>query len=346
MEGTPGNFRITLIQKPRYIKEDLCRGCTTCVQFCPVTVPDPFNCGLSESKAIHIYFSQAIPLITYIDENCLYLKEKKCRICEAVCEQKAIDFSQKERRFELRVGAVVLAAGFTPFNPADRRIYGYKNFSNVITSMEFERLLSSTGPFGGNILRPSDRKHPKKIAWIQCVGSRRVTEGDKPYCSSVCCTYTQKQVILTKLHSPDVECVVFHNDIRAFGKDFERYYQRAAQQEGVRFVRSYAAVTGQDPQTGAVTIRYTTPTEGVKEEQFDLVVLSVGLAPPDDAVRLAEIFGFKLHHHAFCAVDETEPVETTRKGVFVCGAFCGPLDIPESVFGASGAAAKCGQLLS
>ncbi len=345
VEGEIGDFKVTLVRKPRYIIEDKCTGCTTCMEHCPVLVPDPYNQELSMSKAIHIYFSLAVPLIAYIDENCLYLKEKKCRICEAVCEQKAIDFTQKPEKIEVKVGAIILSPGFEIFDPKLRNDYGYGKFANVITSMDFERLLSPTGPFGGEIRRPSDEKHPKKIAWIQCVGSRQVTPGGNSYCSAVCCTYTQKHVLLTKEHDPDVEITIFHNDIRSYGKDFERYYQRAAELPGVRFIRSYVSVGREIPETKNVTIRYTTE-EGVKEEEFELVVLSVGLAPPSDAEELAKKFGIELEPHGFCKTNPFNPIETTRPGIFVTGAFQGPTDIPESVYTASGASSLCGELLS
>ena len=346
MEGEAGDFKVTLVKKPRYVNENKCLGCTTCTEYCPVLVPDPFNQKLSMSKATHIYFPQAVPLISYIDEeDCLYLREKKCGICLAVCEQNAIDFGQKPEKIELKVGAVILSPGFEPFDPRVRSEYGYGRMQNVVTSMDYERLLSSTGPYEGEILRPSDRKYPKKIAWIQCVGSRQVIPGGNSYCSAVCCTYTQKQVILTKEHYPEVECTIFHNDVRSYGKDFERYYQRAANLPGVRFIRSYVSIGREIPETKNVTIRYSTP-EGVKEEEFELVVLSVGLNPPSDAKELAEKFGIELDPHGFCKTNPFNPIETTRPGIFVSGAFQGPRDIPESVFGASGAAALCGQLLS
>ena len=346
VEGEVGDFKVTLIKKPRYIIEDRCTGCTTCVEYCPVSVPDPYNQELCYSKAIHIYFSLAVPLITYIDENCLYLKEKKCRICEAVCENEAIDFTQREEKIELNVGAIVLAPGFEIFDPRLRGDYGYGRFKNVITSLDFERLLSSTGPYDGEIRRPSDGRHPQKIAWIQCVGSRQVRPGGSSYCSSVCCTYTQKQVILAKEHDPEIEATIFHNDIRSYSKDFERFYQRARDLPGVRFIRSYVSVGREVPENKNVTIRYSTVDEGVKEEEFEMVVLSVGLRPPSDAEELSERFGIELEPHGFCKTNPHNPIETTRAGIFVTGAFQGPIDIPESVYSASGASSKCGELLN
>jgi heterodisulfide reductase subunit A len=347
IKGKAGDFKVTLIKKPRYIIEERCTGCTTCVEFCPVKVPDKYNQGLSLNKAIHIYFSQAVPLITYVDpETCLYLQDEKCTICMGVCKNEAIDLNQKEEILQVEVGAIIMAPGYEVFDPRLRNDYGYGIMPNVVTGLDFERLLCSTGPFEGEILRPSDKKHPHRIAWIQCVGSRQVIEGGNSYCSAVCCAYTQKQVILAKDHDADLDATIFHNDIRAFGKDFERFYQRAEKLSGVRFIRSYVSVGRQIPETHNVTIRYATAADGVKEEEFDLVVLSVGLTPPADAKDLSKKFGIALNSHGFCQTNPLNPIETTRPGIFISGAFQGPLDIPESVTGASGAESLCGQLLS
>jgi heterodisulfide reductase subunit A2 len=345
VEGEAGNFKATLIRRPRYIVEDKCTGCTTCVEYCPVQYPDPFNQEISKNKAVHIYFSQAIPLVAYIDESCLYLKEKKCRICEGVCKNDAIDFNQTAEKIEVKVGAIILSPGIEPFDPKVKDEYGYGRLENVVTSMDFERLLCATGPYEGEILRASDKKHPHKIAWVQCVGSRRVTPGENSYCSAVCCTYTQKQVILTKEHDAEAECTVFHNDIRSYGKDFERFYERTGNLPGVRFIRSYVSIGAENPETKNVTVRYATPEDGVKEEEFDMVVLSVGLNPPSYYADLANTFGIELNAHGFCKAAHFNPMETTRPGIFVSGAFHGPKDIPESVFTASGAGTQCGELL-
>jgi heterodisulfide reductase subunit A len=343
--GEAGKFKVTLIKKPRYIREDKCTGCTTCVEYCPVVYPDQFNREISKNKAVHIYFAQAIPLISYIDETCLYLKEKKCLICEGVCKNNAIDFNQTAEKVEVDVGAIILSPGLEPFDPKVRDEYGYGKMQNVVTSMDYERLLCATGPYEGEILRASDKKHPHKIAWIQCVGSRRVTPGDNSYCSAVCCTYTQKQVILTKDHDAEAECTIFHNDIRSYGKDFERFYERTEKLPGIRFIRSYTSIVKEDPETRNVTIRYATPEDGVKEEEFDMVVLSVGLNPPAGYEEMADKFGIELNSHGFCKVNPVNPMETSRPGVFVSGAFQGPTDIPESVFSASGASSQSGELL-
>jgi len=345
VEGEAGDFKVTLVKKPRYIIEDKCTGCTVCVEYCPVLVPDPFNQNLSPNKAIHIYFSQAVPLVTYIDENCLYLKDKKCTICQGVCKNDAIDLHQEAEKKEVKVGAIVLSPGYEVFDPKLRGDYGYGKMENVVTSLDFERLLCATGPHEGEILRPSDKKHPHKIAWIHCVGSRQVIEGGNSYCSSVCCSYIQKQVILTKDHDAETQATIFHNDIRSFGKDFERFYQRAENFSGVRFIRSYISIGKEIPETKNVTIKYSTTDDGIKEEEFDLVVLGVGLNPPANANGLENQFGIELNSHGFCKTNPVNPMETTRPGIFVSGAFQGPIDIPESVVTASGAEALCGELL-
>jgi len=347
VEGEAGDFAVSLTKKPRYIREDDCKGCTICTEYCPVQIPDKFNQNLSMNKCTHIHFSQSVPLVTYIDpDTCLYLQDEKCNICTGVCKNNAIDLHQKEEKVEVDVGAIILSPGYDTFDPGVRDDYGYSRMENVVTSLDFERILCSTGPYEGEMRRPSDGKHPKKIAWIQCVGSREVTPGGNSYCSAVCCTYTQKQVILAKDHDAEVEATVFHNDIRSFGKDFERFYQRTDNLPGVNFIRSYVSIGKGLTETKNVTIKYSTTDDGVKEDEFDLVVLSVGLSPLDDVEALADRFGIELTSHGFCKTDPVNPMKTSRPGVFVSGAFQGPIDIPESVVTASGADALCGQLLA
>jgi heterodisulfide reductase subunit A len=346
VEGEAGNFKITLTKKPRYVLEDKCTGCGTCVEYCPVMYPDQYNQDLSDNKAIHIYFSQAIPLVAYIDDSCLYLKNKQCTACQGVCGNDAIDFTQRPEKVEINVGAIIMSPGLAPYDPRLKNDYGYGKYANVVTSLDYERILCATGPYEGEILRPTDKKHPNKIAWIHCVGSRQVNPpGANSYCSGVCCTYTQKQVILTKDHDEGTECTIFHNDIRSYGKDFERFYQRAEDLPGVRFIRSYVSIGKEDPITKNITIRYATNEDGVKEEEFDMVVLSIGLTPPANVEDLAATFGIELNAHGFCKTNPVNPMETTRPGIFTSGAFQGPIDIPESVVTGSGAGSQCGELL-
>ncbi len=346
VKGEKGDFTVTVVKKPRYVDESKCTGCTVCVEYCPAQYPDQFNQGISNNKAIHIYFAQAIPLVTYIDESCLYLKEKKCRICSSVCKTDAIDFSQKPEYIQIKVGAIIVSPGIEPFDPRVIKEYHYGEYANVVTAFDYERLLCATGPYEGEILRASDKKHPHNIAWIHCVGSRQVIGGGNSYCSAVCCTYTQKQVILTKDHDADARCTVFHNDIRSYSKDFERFYQRAENLPGIRFIRSYVSIVREDPVTKNIFIRYSTPEGEIKEEEFDMVVLSIGLAPPANAKKFAQAFGIELNEHGFCKTNPFNPLETTRPGIFVSGAFLNPMDIPESVYTASGAGSLCGETLS
>jgi heterodisulfide reductase subunit A2 len=345
VEGEAGDFTVSLTKKPRYVIEDKCTGCTTCVEYCPVKYPDKYNQDISMNKAIHIYFAQAIPLITYVDESCLYLKEEKCKICEAVCKNKAIDLTQQPEKVEIKVGAIILSAGIEPYDAKLKAEYRYGQYANVVTSMDYERLECSTGPYEGEILRASDKKHPHNVAWIQCIGSRQVTENGNSYCSAVCCTYTQKQVILTKEHDAEAKCTVFHNDIRSFGKDFERFYQRTEKLPDVRFIKSYVTIVKEDPVTKNVTIRYFTPQGGIKEEEFDMVVLSIGLDPPVDVKNISKTFNIDLESHNFCKIDTFNPMLTSRPGIFVTGGMQGPVDIPESVFSASGAGSQIGEML-
>ncbi|MBM4324330.1 MAG: CoB--CoM heterodisulfide reductase iron-sulfur subunit A family protein, partial [Deltaproteobacteria bacterium] len=332
---------------PRYIEEEKCTGCGACVEYCPIMVQDEYNQNLSLNKAIHVYFFQAVPLITYIDsKKCSFLNNEKCAICAGICKNNAINLYQKPEKLEIEVGAIILAPGFETFDPKLRSDYGYGKMQNVVTSLDFERILCATGPYEGEIRRPSDKKHPHKIAWIQCVGSRQVIQGGNRYCSAVCCAYTQKQVILTKDHDAQAECTIFHNDIRSFGKDFERFYQRAENLPGIRFIRSFVSIGKEIPETKNVTIRYSTYEDGVKEEEFDLVVLSVGLNPPDDVKEVSQKFGVELTSEGFCKTNPVNPIETSRPGIFVSGAFQGPIDIPESIVAASGADALCSQLLA
>ena len=345
IEGEPGDFTVTLRKKPTYV-DDKCTGCGICTLYCPVTTPNPYDRGLSSTKAIRVHFSQAVPQSAYIDPDaCLYFREKKCVICKGVCKERAIDYSQKERRIEVQTGAVILSPGYRPFDPKPRADYGYGKTDDVVTALEFERILNADGPYGGTVLRPSDGKAPKRVAWIQCVGSRQVTPGGNSYCSSVCCMVALKQMILAKERDSEIEATMFHNDVRAHGKEFEQFYERAKALPGTRFIRSYVSMGHEVPDSGNPTIRYSQGGH-VQEEAFDMVVLSVGLTPPRGSEELSEALGIETNAHGFCEVDASSPLHTSREGIFAAGAFTGPMDIPESVQSGSAAAELCGQLLA
>jgi heterodisulfide reductase subunit A len=344
--GEAGNFQVTLIQSPRYVDAEKCTGCGTCAEYCPVRVPDSYNENLATLKCIHLSFPQAVPAVSFVDpEHCLFLKRGICQICVPTCKNKAIDFHQEQKVHEVRVGSLILAPGFEAFSPRVQSQYGYGRFRNVVTSLEFERMISASGPNRGELRRPSDGRHPKKIAWIQCVGSRDKSAGN-PYCSSVCCMYAIKHVLLSKEHDPELEAHVFHNDIRAYGKGFERYYERAKSTPGVRFTWSKVSVIGEEKETGGVKLRYRASGSSLKDETFDLVVLSIGLVSPETSRQLAEKMGIAVNEYGFCEGAPFSPIETSRPGIYHCGVFHAPMDIPDSVTMASGAASLASQLLT
>ena len=270
----------------------------------------------------------------------------ECYQCVDACLAQAIDHQMGPVEKTVEVGAIVLAPGFEAFDPTVYDTYNYSNHPNVVTSMEFERILSASGPFEGHLVRPSDHTEPKKIAWLQCVGSRDINRCDHAYCSSVCCMYAIKEAVIAKEHSPhELDTAIFFMDMRTYGKDFEKYYTRAEEESGVRFIRS--RIHSVDPADGDnLTLSYATESGEVKEETFDMVVLSVGLAPNKDIVQLAEKLGVQLNEHQYAATTSFEPVSTSRDGVYLCGVFQGPKDIPQSVMEASAAAANAGQILS
>ena len=346
IDGEAGNFKVTLLQEPRYVDAEKCTGCGTCAEYCPINILDAYNENLDTLKCIHVSFPQAVPAITIIDPlQCLFLLREECQICVPTCSNKAIDLHQQETRLKINAGSIILAPGYETFEPELQSQYGYNRFGNVVTSLEFERLLSASGPNRGALLRPFDGKPPEKIAWIQCVGSRDTTAGNT-YCSAVCCMYAMKQAILSKEHYPELEAVILHNDIRAYGKGFERYYERTKNIPGVRFVWSKVSVLGEKPDTKNVVLRYRVNGNEVREEEFDLVVLSVGLTSPSSNRQLAEKLSVETNPSGFCESSVFSPIETSQPGIYACGVFHAPMDIPDSVTMASGAASHASQLLS
>ncbi|MBN2125210.1 MAG: CoB--CoM heterodisulfide reductase iron-sulfur subunit A family protein [Deltaproteobacteria bacterium] len=346
VEGEAGAFEAHLVREPRYVDETLCTGCGTCAEYCPINILDVYNERLGTQKCIHVHFPQAVPAVSIVDPaQCLFLLRTECQICVPTCRNKAIDFHQQPERLTLEAGSLILAPGYEPFDPELQSQYGYHRFSNVVTSLEFERLISASGPNGGELARPSDGKVPQRIAWIQCVGSRDEAAGCT-YCSAVCCMYATKQVILSKEHHPEIEAVVLHNDIRAYGKGFERYYERAKNMDGVRYVWSKASILEERPETGGVVVRYRINGTEVRDEEFDLVVLSIGLTSGNGNRELSEKLAVEVNSHGFCESPPFSPIETSRRGIFNSGVFHAPMDIPDAVTMASGAASLASQLLA
>jgi heterodisulfide reductase subunit A len=326
---------------------DKCIACGLCAQKCPKKVADEYNVGTATRKAIYLQYSQTVPLKYAIDgEACLYFKKGKCKACEKFCPTGAINFEDQEASLTRKVGAVILAPGYKAFDPSGLSAYGYGHIPDVVTGLEYERLLSASGPNQGHLLRPSDHKEPKRIAWIQCVGSRNTTPGGHSYCSTVCCMYAVKQALVTAEHASGegLSQTIFYMDLRSHNKEFERYYQNAKGQ-GVRFIKSRPHTILPGPNNIGVQVAYVTEAGERVEERFDMLVLSVGLEAPGDAIKLAEKFGIQLDHHRFAKTGSFTPVKTNREGIFVCGAFRSPKAIPRSVTEASTAAAEAAKAL-
>ncbi len=333
--GEAGNFEVKLRKKSRYIIEEKCNGCGVCAQKCPIEAVDSFNEGLGRRSAIYVEYPQAVPLKYMIDrEKCI-----GCGTCAEICKAQAIQYDQEDSEATLNVGSIILAPGFEPFDARLKSEYGYGRFSNVVTSIEFERILSASGPYGGLVLRPSDGEIPKKIAFIQCVGSRDFQLGNN-YCSAACCMYGMKEAVIAKEHTPTkLDAKIFFMDMRSYGKEFDAYYERAQGEWGIQFVRSRVAGVTEDPRTGNLFLHYV-EDETPRTEEFDMVVLSIGMQPPKNFEKLARDLGIELNKYNFCSTETFSPMETSKPGIFVCGAFSSPKDIPESVAQASGAAAK------
>jgi len=349
ISGEPGNFEVTIKKYPRYVDMDKCIACGLCAQKCPKKVDDEFNFGLSKRKAIYIKYGQSVPLKYAIDpENCIYLTRGKCRACEKFCPTGAINFDDKEELITIKVGAIIVAPGFKPFDPSILDSYAYKQIPDVVTSLEYERLLSAGGPYLGHLVRPSDEREPQKIAWIQCVGSRDTNKCSNEFCSSVCCMYAIKQALVTKEHlsgDGELEQTIFYMDIRTHGKEFEKYYEDA-KDKGVKFVRARPHTLEPGKDNRGVIIRYVDEDGKVRKDEYDMVVLSVGLEAPETAKDLASVMKFDLNEYNFAKTSSFNIVQTTKKGIYVTGAFGGPKDIPQAVTEASTAAAEAAKLLS
>jgi heterodisulfide reductase subunit A len=314
---------------------------TTAAPFLPI--PNLHNMGLDQRPAVSILYPQVVPNKAVIDKDyCVHLNYDDCGICQEVCEAKAIDYEQKEATHELKVGALVLSPGYEIFDARIKKELGLGRFANVITALEFERILSASGPFSGRVLRPNDKQEPKRIAFIQCVGSR---DFERDYCSSVCCMYATKEAIIAKEHVGEgLQCDIFFMDLRAFSKGFEQYYQRA-KELGVRYIRCRVPVVEEVPGTRNLTIQYLAENDRKVSQEYDLVVLSVGMQPPKEVKAIAERFGVVLNPFNFCRTSVFRPAESSREGIYVAGPFAEPKDIPETVMQASAAAAQVLSLL-
>ena len=335
LEGKPGDFTVKINQRPRYIDAENCTACGLCTQYCPKHLVDPYNEGLALTRPIHIDYAQAIPATYYIDpSSCLYVNYDTCQICVPVCQSHAINFDQQPEDIELKVGGVVLSPGFGKIGEETLAKFSYGKHPDIVTAVELERMTSASGPFIGEVKCFSDGRHPKSMAFIQCVGSRDLG-CDNGYCSSVCCMYAIKEAMVVKEHDPEVDITVYYMDIRTQGKDFDKAQQRA-EAMGIKFVR--AKVAGVTPWDNHLKLTYSTLDGKHEFTSHDMVVLSVGLESPKDAEGIANITGIELNKYNFAKSETFDPLITNRDGVVVAGAFQGPKDIPESVTQASAAA--------
>jgi len=346
IEGSPGNFTVKVTKKPRYIDLEKCTSCGSCEAVCPISLPNAFEYGLVKRKAIYKPFPQAIPNTYVIDKEgdgkhrgCI-----DCMRCVKECKSGAINHEQKPEQLVFHVGAVIIAAGSPPFDPVVKPEFGYRKYKNVLTSVEFERILSASGPTQGKILRPSDQKHPKKVAWVHCVGSRDASVNHE-YCSAMCCMYTAKEAVIAKEHAADIEPTVFYIDVRSYGKDFDKYISRAKTEHGLRYVRSRISEITEDPITKDLLIKYEDEKGEFKQEIYSLVILSVGLCGAGERRNeLLDKLGFDVNEFHYVRTSAEEPV-VIKPGVFVAGSFLEPQAIPESVMQASAAAAHTAALL-
>ena len=336
---------------------DVCQTCGACAHICPtdrikldkiskntpIPILDEYNERLIQRSAAYISYPQAIPNKATIDERyCAHKLKDVCEICTEYCEADAIDLEQKEKVLDLNVGAVILSPGFDLFDPKEKEDLGYGVYPNVVTSIEFERILSATGPYLGHVLRPSDHGEPKRIGFIQCVGSR---DCDRDYCSSVCCMYATKEAIIAKEHADqDLQCDIFFMDMRAYGKGFDEYYLKG-KELGVNYIRCRPPKIEEVPQTQNLILQYLDEEDKKVSREYDLIVLSVGILPPKSAQDIAKKYGLELNEYNFCQTSPFNPVESTREGVYVAGPFTEPKDIPETIMQASGASSKVLSLL-
>ena len=346
VKGYVGNFDVKIVKKARYVDEKECTACGDCAKVCPVVRPDEFNMGLSSRKAIYSPFPQAVPSAYVLNPNeCLGNNPTVCNKCFEACEKKCIDFHMSDETITERVGTIIVATGLEPYDPTAMDEYGYTRFENVLTSLEFERLVNAGGPTQGKLLRPTDRKKPKSIGFIQCVGSRSARRG-KSYCSNICCMNTIKSSLVLKEHYPDMDVKVFYIDIRAFGKGFEDLYTRS-RRAGTQYIRGLPGNVEELPDGSLRVAVENTATGMLEYHELDMLVLAIGVEPAPSTQRLQEMLGLQLTSDGFYleAHPKLQPVDAATRGVFYAGCAEGPKDIKESVTQASAAAARSLRLM-
>lgn len=344
VKGEAGNFLAQVTKKARYVKEDICNACGDCVAKCPRKVPDEFEMGLGKRRAIYLYFLQGIPAVMTIDkENCTYFEKGKCRVCEKFCQKGAIDFEQKDETLTLKVGAIVVATGLEIFDPSRLTQYGYGRIKNIITGLQYERLINATGPTGGHLKRPSDGRLAQRVAYVQCVGSRDLNYCD--YCFHVCCMTSIKDAMLARAHEPNSVSYIFHTDLRGVGKWFQDYQKRGKEEYGINFIRGRVAEITEDRGQNPVLWYEETTSREVKSLTVDLVILATAVMPSRGSKGLARVLGIEVDKYGFIKNGFPYPTDTSVLGIFACGFCKGPADISESVTQASAAAWRAAEVV-
>ena len=349
ISGFVGNFSVKIRKKARYVDETKCTGCGLCTEKCPQkNVPNEFNLGFDNRRAIYIPFAQAVPKKATIDPDyCTMLKTGKCGVCSKLCTAGAIDYKQKDQIIEEKYGAIIVATGFEPIKVDKYDEFAYSQSKDVVTSLELERLMNAAGPTKGTLLRPSDGTHPHTIVFVQCVGSRCEDERGKPYCSKVCCMYTAKHAMLIREKYPDTEVYVFYIDVRTPGKNFDEFYRRAVEQYGVHYIKGMVGKV-MPRADGKLEVRASDLLLGKQLHiDADMVVLAAAIEPDKTARPLATMLTASMDTNDFFteAHPKLRPVESPTAGIFLSGMCQGPKDIPETVAQASAAAAKAIGLL-
>lgn len=348
VEGSAGNFSVEILKYARYVKEQECINCGQCAEKCPMRVDDEFDRRLRKRRAIYMYYLQGVPAVMTIDKDkCLFLTKNSCRICEKYCDRKAIDFEQKDETLKLdNVGAIIVAAGYNLMEDVDNNIlkkYGYKKYRNVVTALEFERLLSASGPQGGHIKRLSDGNEPKKIAYLQCIGSR--TDRGQKYCSAICCMYTTKEAMIAYEHNNELESYVFFIDMRAGGKGFQTFLRRGEEEYNIKYVKSKIAQIQVDKEENPIIVYEDMDTAEIKQLKVDFAVLATCIIPPEGINMLSKVLDIDLDTNHFIKTKPFYSIETSRDGIFTCGCVHEPMDIPRSVAEGSGAAARAAEII-
>ena len=343
VKGKAGNFKAKILQKARYVDIEECTGCGDCSKVCPIVVPNEFEIGLGARKAIYSPFPQAVPN-AYIrnEDDCLGTFPLACSKCADVCKRNAIDYDDVDKTIEVPVGAVIVATGTDYYDPREASEFGYTRFENVVTSLELERILSSGGPTRGELIKFTDRKTPQQIAFIQCVGSRNMKR-DIPYCSRICCMNAMKDALLIHEHFPEADMKIFYIDIRAFGKGFEEFYERAANLEKLTFINAKPSKIVDDPKTGKTVIAFENIKTGkIEKEHVDLAVLSSALIPAKGSRQLYDQLGIEIDKDGFVKQADpcADPLDSTREGFYIAGGAISPKDITDSIADASGAAVR------